>query len=64
MFSANFIFDAKQFDDDFCRLDALITAAAKQRNSPCISGYPVVIPQVMRTYGDKTLQHPLMTSHV
>ncbi len=106
MFSANFIFDTKQFDDDFHRLDALIAAAAKetegylgeeswedaktgrisnvyywssenglkqliahpkhieakQRYSEWLSGYQVVISQVMRTYGDKTLQHPLLAA--
>lgn len=30
MFSATFIFDTKQFDEDFHRLDALIAAAAKE----------------------------------
>ncbi len=65
MFSANFIFDTKQFDDDFHRLDALIAhpkhIEAKQRYSEWLSGYQVVISQVMRTYGDKTLQHPLVS---
>jgi heme-degrading monooxygenase HmoA len=103
MFSATFIFDAKQFDEDFHRLDALIAAAAKEtegylgeeawedaktgrisnvyywrsenglkqliahpkhieakkRYSEWLSGYQVVISQVMRTYGDKSMQHPL-----
>lgn len=30
MYSATFIFDAGQFDDDFHRLDALIASAAKE----------------------------------
>ncbi|MDL2355931.1 MAG: antibiotic biosynthesis monooxygenase [Pseudomonadota bacterium] len=30
MFSATFIFDTKQFDSDFHRLDALIAAAARE----------------------------------
>lgn len=101
MYSASFIFDTKQYDSDFHRLDALIAEAAKQtegylgeeawedpktgrilnvyywdselglkqlishpshleakrRYSEWLSGYQVVISQVMRTYGDKTLNH-------
>jgi heme-degrading monooxygenase HmoA len=30
VYSATFVFDKKQFDDEFHRLDALIAAAAKQ----------------------------------
>lgn len=30
MYSATFIFDTRQFDDEFHRLDALIAAAAKE----------------------------------
>ena len=30
MYTATFIFDTKQFDDEFHRLDALIAAAAKE----------------------------------
>ena len=33
---------------------------AKKRYSEWLSGYQVVISQVMRTYGDKALQHPLL----
>jgi heme-degrading monooxygenase HmoA len=104
MFSATFIFDTKQFDDDFHRLDALIAKAAKasegylgeeawedpktgrisnvyywrseeglkqlmmhpshieakRRYSEWLSGYQVIISQVMRTYGDKTMDHPVL----
>jgi hypothetical protein len=48
MYSATFVFDTKPFGEDFHRLDALIATAAQ-----------VVISQVMRTSGDKTMQHPL-----
>jgi heme-degrading monooxygenase HmoA len=104
MYSATFIFDTKQFDDEFHRLDALIATAAKEsegylgeeawedaktgrisnvyywsseqglrqlmahpshleakrRYSEWLSGYQVIISQVIRTYGDKTMRHPLM----
>lgn len=106
MYSATFIFDTKQFDDDFHHLDALIAAAAKEtegylgeeawedtktgrisnvyywssenglkqlishpkhleakkRYGEWLSGYQVVISQVMRTYGDSTMLHPLRTA--
>jgi heme-degrading monooxygenase HmoA len=102
MFSATFIFDTRQFDADFHRLDALIAAAAretegylgeeawedtrtgrisnvyywesqvgmkqliehpnhqeaKRRYSEWLSGYQVIIAEVLRTYGDKTIDHP------
>ena len=102
MYSATFIFDTKQFDEEFHRLDALIAAAAKETegylgeeawedpktgrianvyywdselglkqlmNNPqhleakrrygeWLSGYRVVISQVMRTYGDAAITHP------
>lgn len=102
MYSATFIFDTKQFDSDFHRLDALIAAAAretegylgeeawedsktgrisnvyywksqaglrqlmehpkhqeaKRRYSEWLSGYQVVIAQIIRTYGDSTIDHP------
>lgn len=102
MYSATFIFDTKQFDADFHRLDALIAAAARQtegylgeeawedtatgrisnvyywqsqaglkqlmahpdhqeakrRYSEWLSGYHVVISEVIRSYGDSTMLHP------
>ncbi|MDR3483126.1 MAG: antibiotic biosynthesis monooxygenase [Burkholderiaceae bacterium] len=102
MYSATFIFDARQFDEEFHRLDALIAAAAKEttgylgeeawedpksgrvanvyywesesglkelmnhpshllaksRYSEWISGYQVVISEVIRSYGDRTITHP------
>ncbi|HAT30729.1 MAG TPA: antibiotic biosynthesis monooxygenase [Janthinobacterium sp.] len=102
MYSATFIFDTRQFDADFHRLDALIAAAAKEttgylgeeawedpktgrianvyyweserglneliehpshreakrRYSEWLSGYQVVIAQVLRSYGDRTIAHP------
>jgi heme-degrading monooxygenase HmoA len=102
MYSATFIFDPKQFDDDFHRLDTLIAAAAKEtdgylgeeawedpktgrianvyywaseqglkqliehprhleakrRYSEWLAGYQVIISQVLRTYGDKSISHP------
>jgi heme-degrading monooxygenase HmoA len=102
MYSATFIFDTKQFDSEFHRLDALIAAAAKEtegyigeeawedpktgrianvyywsserglkqliehpnhleakrRYSEWLHGYQVVISQVIRAYGDKTMKHP------
>lgn len=102
MYSATFIFDTKQFDEEFHRLDALIAAAAKdtegylgeeawedpktgrianvyywdserglkqlmnnpqhleakRRYGEWLSGYRVVISQVMRTYGDGAIAHP------
>lgn len=105
MYSATFIFDTKQFDSEFHRLDALIASAAKEtegylgeeawedpktgrianvyywsselglkqliahpmhqeakrRYSEWLSGYQVIISQVMRTYGDNTMNHPAMT---
>ena len=101
MYSATFIFDARQFDEEFHRLDALIAAAAKEtvgylgeeawedpksgrvanvyywesesglkelmnhpshllaksRYSEWISGYQVVISEVIRSYGDRTIAH-------
>lgn len=104
MYSATFIFETKQFDDEFHRLDALIATAAKasegylgeeawedvktgrisnvyywsseqglrqlmahpshleakRRYSEWLTGYQVIISQVIRTYGDKTMCHPLM----
>ena len=104
MYSATFIFDTRQFDDEFHRLDALIAAAAresdgylgeeawedvktgrisnvyywrseqglrqlmahpshieaKRRYSEWLSGYQVIISQVIRTYGDNTMEHPSM----
>jgi heme-degrading monooxygenase HmoA len=102
MYTATFIFDTKQFDEDFHRLDAIIAAAAretagylgeeawedpkngrisnvyyweseqglrqlmehpthreaKKRYSEWLSGYQVVISQVLRSYGDKAFAHP------
>ena len=102
MFTATFIFDTRQFDSDFHRLDALIAAAAKQtegylgeeawedpnsgrisnvyywesqaglkqlmahpshqeakrRYSEWLSGYQVIIAEVVRCYGDRTIDHP------
>jgi len=102
MYSATFIFDTKQYDSDFHRLDALIATAAKEtegylgeetwenpstgrisnvyyweselglqqliahpshqeakrRYSEWLSGYQVIISQVLRTYGDNTIAHP------
>jgi heme-degrading monooxygenase HmoA len=102
MYSATFIFDTRQFDSDFHRLDAIIAAAAKEtegylgeeawedpktgrisnvyywaseaglrqlmahpshqeakrRYSEWLSGYQVVISQVLRSYGDRTMDHP------
>jgi len=102
MYSATFIFDTRQFDNEFHRLDALIAAAAKEtdgylgeeawedpktgrvanvyywdsehglkqliehpnhleakrRYSEWLSGYQVVIAQVIRAYGDRTIGHP------
>ncbi|HXA47752.1 MAG TPA: antibiotic biosynthesis monooxygenase [Burkholderiaceae bacterium] len=102
MFTATFIFDTKQFDEDFHRLDAIIAAAAretvgylgeeawedpkngrisnvyyweseqglkqlmehpthreaKKRYSEWLSGYQVVISQVLRSYGDRAFVHP------
>ena len=104
MYSATFIFDTRQFDDEFHRLDALIAAAAresdgylgeeawedvktgrisnvyywrseqglrqlmahpshieaKRRYSEWLSGYQVIISQVIRTYGDNNMEHPAM----
>lgn len=106
MYSATFIFDTKQFDAEFHRLDALIASAAratdgylgeeawedprtgricnvyywqselglkqliehpshqeaKRRYSEWLSGYQVIISQVLRTYGDKTIDHPALAS--
>ncbi|GAA5785156.1 antibiotic biosynthesis monooxygenase family protein [Chitiniphilus shinanonensis] len=102
MYSATFIFDTRQFDDDFHRLDAQIAEAARQtagylgeeawedpktgrvcnvyywsdeaglraliahplhqeakrRYSEWLSGYQVIISQVLRTYGDGAFGHP------
>lgn len=102
MYSATFIFDKKQFDDDFYRLDESIALFAKQttgylgeeswenpqtgrvsnvyywetmdglqelmklpqhleaksKSANWLSGYQVVIAQVMRAYGDGTFEHP------
>ncbi len=103
MYSATFIFDKRQFDDEFHRLDASIAEAARRSSgyvgeeswenpasglvsnvyywtsmdglnelmrhpdhlkakaaqSAWLKGYQVVISQVMRTYGDGTLAHPI-----
>jgi heme-degrading monooxygenase HmoA len=102
MISATFIFDTRQFDAEFHRLDALIAAAAretdgylgeeawedgksgrisnvyywesqaglqqlmahpkhqeaKRRYGEWLSGYQVIIAEVLRTYGDKAFDHP------
>jgi heme-degrading monooxygenase HmoA len=102
MISATFIFDTRQFDAEFYRLDALIAAAAretdgylgeeawedtktgrisnvyywksqvglkqlmahpkhqeaKRRYSEWLCGYQVIISEVLRTYGDRTIDHP------
>lgn len=106
MHSATFIFDTRQFDDEFHRLDAIIAAAAKEtegyigeeawedpktgrvsnvyywesdaglkqlmshpahlqakaRYSEWLTGYRVVISQVLRTYGDGRLTGELPLS--
>lgn len=102
MYSATFIFDKKQFDEDFYRLDESIAVFAKQtsgyigeetwenpetgrvsnvyywetmdglqelmnlpqhleakaKHGNWLSGYQVVIAQVMRAYGDGAFVHP------
>ena len=102
MISATFIFDPRQFDDEFHALDAQIAAAArqtdgylgeeawqdpktgrianvyywqsetglrqlmnhpqhllaKQRYQQWLSGYQVIISQVLRSYGDGSFAHP------
>jgi heme-degrading monooxygenase HmoA len=102
MYSATFIFDKKQFDDEFYKLDAAIAAAAKETegyfgeeswenaetgrvcnvyywrdlqslqnlmNHPkhleakalqanWLSGYQIVIAEVIRAYGDGSIAHP------
>ena len=35
---------------------------AKRRYSEWLSGYQVIISQVLRTYGDKTIDHPALAS--
>jgi len=103
MYSATFIFDTKQFDDEFHRLDAIIAAAAREsvgylgeeawedpksgrvsnvyywqtedglrqlmqhpahlqakaRYTEWLSGYQVIVSQVLRTYGDGKFSHPV-----
>ncbi|MFO1380494.1 MAG: antibiotic biosynthesis monooxygenase [Chitinivorax sp.] len=102
MISATFIFDPRQFDDEFHALDAQIAAAArqtdgylgeeawqdpktgrianvyywqsetglrqlmnhpqhlaaKQRYQQWLSGYQVIVSQVLRSYGDGGFAHP------
>lgn len=106
MYSTTFIFDTRQFDSEFHRLDALISTAAKEtdgylgeeawedpktgrianvyywnselglkqliahpshveakrRYSEWLSGYQVVISQIIRTYGDRTMPHPTVSA--
>jgi heme-degrading monooxygenase HmoA len=105
MYSATFIFDKKQYDDEFYKLDAAIAEAAKLTdgylgeeswqnadtgrvcnvyywrdlqslqnlmNHPkhleakalqanWLSGYQIVVSEVIRAYGDGSITHP--TSH-
>jgi heme-degrading monooxygenase HmoA len=105
MYSATFIFDKKQYDDQFYKLDAAIAEAAKQTdgylgeeswqntdtgrvcnvyywrdlqslqnlmNHPkhleakalqanWLSGYQIVIAEVIRAYGDGSITHPTST---
>jgi heme-degrading monooxygenase HmoA len=105
MYSATFIFDKKQYDDEFYKLDAAIAEAAKQTdgylgeeswqnadtgrvsnvyywrdlqslqnlmNHPkhleakalqanWLSGYQIVIAEVIRAYGDGSITHPTST---
>ena len=58
MFSASFIFEARQFDADFHRLDALIATAAKETEgymgrkpgrTPRLVASPTFITGVPRT---------------
>lgn len=106
MYSATFIFDTKQFDSEFHRLNALIATAAKEsegylgeeawedpktgrisnvyyweselglrqlmthpahqeaksRYSEWLGGYQVIISQVLRTYGDGLIAHPVKSA--
>ena len=55
MFASTIIFAKKQFDDEFHRLDADIAAMAKAGQGRWLDGCPVVISQVLRTYGDAKL---------
>lgn len=51
IYSSTFIFAKKQFDDEFHRLDQEIAAAARTAQANWLTGYRVVIAQVMRAYG-------------
>ena len=66
MYSSTFIFAKGQYDDEFHRLDEIIADAAKATQHPThlqakarygewLTGYQVVISQVLRSYGDSRL---------
>jgi heme-degrading monooxygenase HmoA len=105
MYAATFIFDKKQYDDEFYKLDAVIAQAAKQTDgylgeeswqnadtgrvcnvyywrdlqslqnlmshpkhleakalqANWLSGYQIVVSEVIRAYGDGCIAHPTST---